>query len=63
MAVDSTRLDKENGLSKKRRSTGNVIDLMQQWLDDKSDYDAKVWPELKMGLERDRRSARQLFHG
>ena len=63
MALKTIHPDTENGLSTQKASIDNVIDLMHQWLDDKSDYDTKTWPELKKALDQDRLSERKLFNG
>jgi hypothetical protein len=46
-----------------RRQTkpGELIALLDEWLQDKSGYDEETWPELKEALDRDRLSNRKLF--
>lgn len=38
-----------------------AIALINRWLNDKTDYDEKTWPELKAALDSDRPSERKLF--
>ena len=44
-------------------SIDQVIQLMHQWMDDKSGYDTQTWPRLKQALDQDRPSKRRLFDG
>lgn len=41
----------------------SAIELLDQWLDDRSGYDEEAWPELKSDLDKHRLSARKLFNG
>ncbi len=38
-----------------------IIQLLQNWLADDSEYDERVWPELKEGIEMNRLSSRSRF--
>lgn len=40
-----------------------AINLIDEWLDDRSGYDEETWPGLKAGLDEQRLSARRLFNG
>lgn len=40
----------------------SAIELLDQWLDDRSGYDEEAWPELRAGLDEHRLSARRLFN-
>ena len=35
--------------------------LIEEWLGDESGYDEESWPELRVGLDRNRLSSRRLF--
>jgi hypothetical protein len=41
----------------------SAIELLDQWLDDRSGHDEAAWPELKTDLDRHRLSSRKLFNG
>lgn len=58
-----TQSDSERGLFVKSGSIDNTINLMQKWLDDPSDYDTKVWAQIKKELNQDRLADRVLFRG
>ncbi len=38
-----------------------AISLLDEWLEDTSGYDEKVWPKLKESIERNRLSERERF--
>ena len=40
-----------------------AIALLQSWLDEDSDYDRTVWPQVKRAIEENRLSDRNLFDG
>lgn len=40
-------------------SNDKAIALVQSWLDDKSGYDRRVWPQLARPIERNRLSNRR----
>jgi hypothetical protein len=47
----------ESRLSKSHEA----IALLDEWLNDGSEYDAQAWPQLKKALDEDRLSDRKLF--
>ena len=40
----------------------NIIRLLNQWLEEDSNYDEEVWPVIKESLENNRLSSRRRFH-
>jgi hypothetical protein len=45
----------------RQRRVRELIRLLDEWMDDESGYDEKIWPQLKAALENDRLSSRRLF--
>jgi len=46
----------------KAAQVNKVINLLDSWLADDTDYDEKTWPALKEALERDRLGTRRMFN-
>jgi hypothetical protein len=62
IATTIAKLDQLSSVSPK---TARTIALLKEWLSDESGYDEQTWPQLKVGLDRERRrlGARRLFDG
>lgn len=52
-----TKLD--DGLQVHRNQA--AINLLEQWADDESGYDERIWPQLKQAVEANRLSPRKRF--
>lgn len=53
----------EHLLERSRRRRMDAARLVDSWLADKSDYDARVWPRLERSIEEHRLSDRSRFGG
>ncbi len=60
--VDYHRQEYEKKNTKLHQDQNRAVELVEQWLSDRSGYDETVWPELKRSLDKSRLGERRLFH-
>jgi len=47
--------------SDQMKKNQKIIELLDEWLADESDYDERVWPTVKNEIEENRLSSRKRF--